>query len=124
MHSEIHNAVCDDDRGRVYALLKVAPAAANVRTKCSAQTPLTYAAHHGRVTLARALLKARAEASNVRVATELLMARADVSAVDAQCRSALQHAALAPAERRARVEELLQVGVCPEADLCTPSMPA
>merc|ERR1712224_419895 len=125
VHSEVLNAVCDDDRTRVRALLKAAPICANAKMPGCKQTPLTYAASYGRVSLAKQLLAARAEANatdargisplmwaaeagNLKVAAALLSARADPNVRDAQQRRALEHAASAPTQRGLRMVELLR----------------
>lgn len=96
--AEILNAICDNDARRAKALLAVIPEAAVVRRPGAEgnQTPLEYAAHHGRVALTRLLLEAKADPAqcrtvaplaraaangNTRTATLLLAARANVADV-------------------------------------------
>lgn len=59
--SELLNAVCENDARRARALLAVLPEAASCRPLNGGQFPLEYAAHHGRVSLTKLLLQARAD---------------------------------------------------------------
>lgn len=63
--AEMLNAVCDNDARRAKGILSAFPEAATCRCKRpgakTAQLPLEYAAHHGRVALTKLLLEARAD---------------------------------------------------------------
>lgn len=59
--AELLNAVCDNDARRARALLSVFPEAVTCRRPGVSQTPLEYAAHHGRVAMTRLLLEAGAD---------------------------------------------------------------
>mmetsp|Transcript_139670 Transcript_139670/g.243137 ORF Transcript_139670/g.243137 Transcript_139670/m.243137 type:complete len:399 (-) Transcript_139670:81-1277(-) len=59
--AELLNAVCDNDARRARALLTVLPEAVTCQRPGVSQTPLEYAAHHGRVAMTRLLLEARAD---------------------------------------------------------------
>jgi len=59
---ELLNAVCENDARRAKALLAVMPEAARCRPAGPGQqTPLEYAAHHGRVALTKLLIQAKAD---------------------------------------------------------------
>jgi len=99
--AELLNAVCDNDQRRAKALLAVIPEAVHC-CRPGGQTPLEYAAHHGRVALTRILLDARADIGagereaeatpleramargNAKTARLLLEARASAEALDRQ----------------------------------------
>lgn len=103
--AELLNAVCDNDQRRAKALLAVIPEAVHC-CRPGGQTPLEYAAHHGRVALTRILIDARADIGagereaeatpleramargNAKTARLLLEARASAEALDiGGCRS-------------------------------------